>query len=234
MLEKTPLSNAPLSDLDPDDREVVVSYSASHSLVVKESIQDARVVIAPRAPAARPYDHVAIHPYPVNLVSEWRAPSGTPVTIRPIRPEDATIEREFVHSLSPEARYLRFMGALKDLTPAMLARFTQVDYDREMALIAVIHEDGRERQIGVARYIINPDGESCEFAVVVAEAWQGRGLGRHLMPQLIAIARARGLKTMMGQVLAANTQMLGLATALGFVVNETPPDLSVKEVRLAL
>ena len=195
---------------------------------------DARVVIAPRPPAERPYEHVAIHPYPVNLVSEWRAPDGTAVTLRPIRPEDATIEREFVQSLSPKAKYLRFMGSVKDLTPAMLARFTQVDYDREMALIAVIHEDKRERQIGVGRYIINPDGESCEFAIVVAEAWQGRGLGRHLMLQLIAIARARGLKTMVGQALAANTQMLGLSSALGFVTHETPHDLSVREVRLTL
>ena len=123
---------------------------------------------------------------------------------------------------------------MKDLTPALLARFTQIDYDREMALIAVIQEEGAERQIGVGRYIINPDGNSCEFAIVVGEAWHGRGLGRHLMQQLIAIARARGLRTMMGQVLAANTQMLGLAAGLGFVTHKTPHDMSVKEVELAL
>ena len=197
-------------------------------------VADARIVIEPHAPHARPYEHMAIHPYPEHLAGEWRAKDGTPVIIRPIRPEDAKIERDFVHSLSAHAKYLRFMGSLKDLTPAMLARFTQVDYDREMALIAVVHVEGGERQIGVARYIINPDGASCEYAIVVSEAWQGRGLGRHLMLRLIAIARARGLKTMVGQVLAANTQMLGLAAALGFVIDNTPHDLSVKEVRLAL
>jgi acetyltransferase len=196
-------------------------------------VADARVVIAPVPVAARPYQHVAIPPYPVHLVSEWGAADGTPVIIRPIRPEDATIEHDFVHSLSPQARYSRFMGRLAELTSAMLARFTQVDYDREMALIAVIREEHAERQIGVARYMINPDGESCEFAIVTADAWHGRGLGRHLMQQLIAIARARGLKTMMGQVFAGNTRMLALARELGFVT-EVSRDACVKEVQLAL
>ncbi|MGZ5170039.1 MAG: bifunctional acetate--CoA ligase family protein/GNAT family N-acetyltransferase [Burkholderiales bacterium] len=195
---------------------------------------DARIVIAPHVPAAQPYAHMAIHPYPTELVSEWRAADGTSATIRPIRPEDATIESDFVQSLSPQAKYLRFMAAVKDLTPAMLARFTQVDYDREMALIAVLDDAGRERQIGVTRYIINPDGQSCEFAIVVSEAWQGRGLGRHLMLQLIAVARTRGLKTMLGQVLAVNTHMLALAAALGFFIRDTPGDLSVKEVGFEL
>ena len=197
-------------------------------------VVDARVILAPRQPAVRPYEHMAIHPYPANLVSEWSAPDGTPVTIRPIRPEDAEIEHAFVQSLSPEAKYMRFMGSIMNLTPTMLARFTQVDYDREMALIGVVHAEGRERQIGVGRYIINTDGESCEFAIVVAETWQGRGLGRHLMLKLIAIARARGLKNMAGQVLVANTQMLGLATALGFVIDEPSPGVSVRDVQLAL
>jgi acetyltransferase len=195
---------------------------------------DVRIVIARVAPAGRPYEHLAIHPYPAHLESEWRAPDGTPVIIRPIRPEDAGIESEFVHSLSPQAKYLRFMAAVKDLTPGMLARFTQIDYDREMALIALVHEEGRERQIGVARYIINPDGVSAEYAVVVSEAWHGRGLGRHLMLKLIEIARARGVKTLVGQVLAANRQMLGLAAALGFVSAFDERDPSVLEVRLEL
>jgi acetyltransferase len=197
-------------------------------------VLDARVVVTPRLPSARPYDHMAIHPYPIQLVSEWRAPDGTPVTIRPIRPEDAEIERDFVRSLSPESRYLRFMGSVKDLTPAMLARFTQVDYDREMALIAVVSEGAREVQIGVARYAINADGVSCEFAVVVSERWQGRGLGQHLMLRLIDIARSRGLRTMTGQILARNSRMLELADSLGFVIDETVGGGPVREVSLSL
>jgi acetyltransferase len=195
---------------------------------------DARVVIAPRPPDARPYAHMAIHPYPAHLVARWSAADGAEVTIRPIRPEDADIEREFVQSLSPEAKYLRFMSSLKDLSPAMLARFTQVDYDREMALVGVVEDKGREVQVGVARYATNPDGESCEFAVVVAESWQGRGLGRHLMLRLIGIAAARGLKTMTGFVLSHNTRMLGMARALGFVLEDSADDPGVSHVRLAL
>jgi len=170
--------------------------------------------------------------YPSHLASEWRAEDGTLVIVRPIRPEDANIEREFVHSLSPEARYLRFMGSVKELTPAMLARFTQIEYGREMALIAVVNEETRERQIGVARYSTNLDGTSAEFAIVVAEPWQRHGLGRYLMLQLIDIARAQGLSTLVGQVLAANPQMLELAAGLGFVVEDNDP--RVKSVRLAL
>jgi len=177
---------------------------------------------------------MAIHPYPAHLVSEWRAPDGTVVVIRPIRPEDAEIERAFVKALSPGARYSRFMDTLKELTPAMLACFTQIDYDREMALIAVIQEQGGEGEVGVCRYVTNPDGESCEFAVVVADGWQRRGLGRRLMTQLIEVARARGLKTMTGYILATNGGMLSMAGSLGFAMENLREDPAVKCATLAL
>ena len=195
---------------------------------------DARVVVGDAPAAARPYAHMAIHPYPANLRSTWHAPNGVPITIRPIRPEDAELEREFVTRLSPDTRYLRFMGSLKELSPAMLARFTQVDYDREMALIATVEEAGRERQIAVCRYVINADGNSCEFAIVVAEAWQGLGLGRHLMLRLIEIARERGIRRMTGDILAANVGMLEMAARLGFVIGDAPEMPSVKQASLAL
>jgi len=103
----------------------------------------------------------------------------------------------------------------------MLARFTQIDYDREMALVAVDSSLGVDRQVAVARYIRLPDGRSCEFAIVVADAWQGRGLGRLMMARLIEVARARGVATMVGWVLTANRGMLELVARLGF---ETAPD----------
>jgi acetyltransferase len=195
---------------------------------------DARAVVAPYETGAQPYAHMAIHPYPISLVSEWQSERGATFVIRPIRPEDAEIEQAFVRSLSPEAKYLRFMSTVKELTPAMLARFTQVDYDREMALIAVDTSSGREVQIGVARYVINPDWESCEFAIVVSQHWQGHGLGRHLMMRLIDIARARGLRVMTGQILAANTRMLAMARALGFTIDDSEEDPGVKHVLLRL
>jgi acetyltransferase len=136
--------------------------------------------------------------------------------VRPIRPEDAAAEVAFVAGLSDESRYLRFMYHLHELTPQMLARFTQVDYDRELALIALAGELRAEKIVGVARYVANPDRESAEFAVVVADAWQGRGLGRALMGKLIASAKRRGFRRLVGTILGINASMLKLAGALGF------------------
>ena len=195
---------------------------------------DARMVVG-RADRALPrYGHMAIHPYPAQLVTAWTAPDGERITVRPIRPEDAEIEREFVRQLSPEAKYFRFMNSIRDLTPQMLARFTQIDYDREMALVATTARDGREAEIGVARYITHPDGSSCEFAIVVGDEWRRRGLGRHLMARLIEIARSRGMARMNGDVLAANQPMLALVTSLGFAVDESPGEPGVRRVTLAL
>jgi acetyltransferase len=177
---------------------------------------------------------MASHRYPSHLTGTWQAPDGRVVTVRAIRPEDAQIEQEFVQRLSAEAKYLRFMSTLKDLTPAILARLTQIDYDRHMALIATVAEHPHERQIGVCRYTIEPDDESCEFAVVVDEAWQGRGLGRHLISRLIDIAKRRGLARMRGEILSSNTRMLGLVSKMGFIVGDVPGTPSVKEAVLRL
>jgi len=144
------------------------------------------------------------------------------------------MEQAFVRGLSPESRYFRFMDTLRELTPSMLVRFTQIDYDREMALIAVTARDGREEEVGVSRYITNPDGASCEFAIVVDDEWQARGLGRHLMAQLIEIARSRGLATMSGDILTSNQAMLALAASLGFAIGEIPGDAGLKRATLAL
>jgi acetyltransferase len=195
---------------------------------------DARVVLRLAAPPRERYGHMAIHPYPAHLVTQWQPRQGPPVTLRPIRPEDASIERAFVEGLSAQSRQYRFMNALRELTPMMLARFTQIDYDREMAFIATIEDQGAEREIGVVRYITNPDGESCEFALVVADEWQRRGLGRRMMTLLIDVARARGLREMIGHVLAENSGMLGLSESLGFVVKPSSEGPQVKQVSLAL
>ena len=195
---------------------------------------DARVVVGRHMSLRGPYGHMAIHPYPTQLVSTWYPHGGPRVTLRPIRPEDAGIEQEFVRSLSAESRYFRFMDALRELTPMMLVRFTQIDYDREMAFIGTVEREGRETEIGVCRYITNPDGETCEFAIVVSDEWQHRGLGRKLMIQLIDVAKARGLKAMLGHILAANRSMLALCEALGFSISPDPDDPKVKRARIVL
>jgi len=183
---------------------------------------DARVVLR-QAPAGAPrYSHLAIHPYPTELESLLSLPGGETLVLRPIRPEDAELEQEFVEGLTPLSRRMRFQSSLRSLSPTMLARFTQVDYDREMALVAIAGEEGREREVGVCRYIRMPDGRSCEFAIVVADDWQGKGLGRRMMQRLIDVARERGLDSMVGWVLASNDEMLELCRRLGFV--DVPDD----------
>ena len=195
---------------------------------------DARVVLHRGAPPRGAYGHMAIHPYPAKFVRTWELPDGRTVTLRPIRPEDAEIEQEFVKCLSAESRYFRFMDTLRELTPKMLVRFTQIDYEREMAFIATIEEGGREVEIGVVRYITNPDGQTCEYALVVTDAWHRRGLGRRLMELLIEVARARGLKAMVGHVLSNNQAMLELCSDLGFVIGESPDGPTLKRATLAL
>jgi len=184
----------------------------------------ARVLIDPRRSAAgHDYRHMAIHPYPAELETTLTLKSGRSMRVRPIRPEDAVAERAFVAGLSDETRYRRFMHHLHELTPQMLARFTQVDYDRELALVAL---EGKrpEKIVAVARYVANPDAESAEFAIVVADALQGHGLGRALMRLLIACARRRGFRRLVGGVLATNAPMLAMIGGLGFVSTPDPSD----------
>ena len=191
---------------------------------------DARIVVGYPPPGMQPYAHMAIHPYPGDLETRVQLADGTDISLRPIRPEDADIEQDFIRRLSPQAKYFRFMQALQELTPEMLVRFTQIDYDLEMALIAVVEEDGGEREIGVARYSTNPDGRSCEFAIVVADEWQHKGVGNRLMTRLMDIARARGLEEMEGEVLASNQEMLGMAAKLGFRVRSSEEDPKLKRI----
>ncbi len=189
---------------------------------------DARIKVENISPTADRYDHMAIHPYPQHLVSTWTVPDGTTVTIRPIKPEDAELEIDFMSRLSPETKYYRFMNTMREMPPAMVARLTQIDYDREMAYVATLPVDGRESEIGVCRYAVNPDGESCEFAVVVVDDWQHRGLARKLMGVLIETARDRGLKFMNGIFLANNERMLKFVQKLGFVLSNDPDDSTIK------
>ncbi|MCK0508306.1 bifunctional acetate--CoA ligase family protein/GNAT family N-acetyltransferase [Aromatoleum anaerobium] len=189
---------------------------------------DARVTVENVSPSVDRYAHMAIHPYPSQLITKWTSVDGVEVTIRPIKPEDAELEVEFVRTLSAETKYYRFMNTMRELPPAMVARLTQIDYDREMAFLATIQEGGKEVEIGVCRYAVNPDGESCEFAIVVADAWQRHGLARKLMGILIETARNKGIMYMNGVFLANNERMLKFVQGLGFTLSNDPEDSTVK------
>jgi acetyltransferase len=195
---------------------------------------DARIVVDYHVQTADRYSHMAIYPYPVHLVTRRQLPNGTDMVIRPIRPEDAEIEQNFVRNLSEQTKYFRFMQSLAELSPQMLTSFTQIDYNREMALIAVVEENGKEVEIGVARYIINPDGKSCEFAIVISDKWQRQGIAHLLMRHLIDTARSHGLQIMEGDVLRTNNEMLRLATKLGFTFSPNRSEADMEHVMLRM
>lgn len=168
---------------------------------------------------------------PPTTKHEWTASDGTRVTIRSMQPEDREIERAFVQNLSPGSSHSRFFAAIKELSPKMLDQFTRVDFPREMALIATIERELVELQIGVARYAPGTSPGSVEFAVVVADDWQGCGVGRELMHYLIVSAQDAGLVRMEGVILVANSNMLGLCRELGFTVTRFPGDANLVQVQ---
>lgn len=193
---------------------------------------DARIVVdhppfGASAGAGGGYMHLAILPYPARYEQLRPLRGGGEYLIRPIHHDDAQMLQKLVAQLSPESRYFRFASSMKELSPSMLARFTLIDYDREMALVAVIKTrnvgaDGfaveGERIVGVSRYITNPDLTSCEFSLVVADDYNGKGLGSRLMESIMDVARDKGLEEIDGLVLANNAGMIKLMRALGFAV----------------
>ena len=200
---------------------------------------DARIVIDNAPPSARNYNHLAILPYPSRYEQVWPLSGGGEYCVRPIHPDDATMLQEFVRSLSPESRYFRFVSSMQELPATLLSRFTLIDYDREMALVAVCRErrgsigadlGDLTRIVGVSRYITNPDRTSCEFSLVVSDDFKGKGLGSRLMLSIMDVAREKGLDEIEGLVLANNPTMLKLMKSLGFVVKPFPEDHDFKLV----
>ena len=191
---------------------------------------DARVVIdsARMQPNDR-YNHIAIHPYPVQFEEQVKLADGAMMQVRPIRPEDAAMEREFVeHHMSGLSRYMRFFNAVHTLTPELLVRLTQIDYDRELALIAI--PANAENMVGIARYAPHPDGVSCEFTIAVDDAWRNRGVATLLMTRLMGAARATGYQYMTGSVLPDNEHVLHLVHRLGFEASRSKVDGNLIEI----
>ena len=204
---------------------------------------DARIVVEATPASVRRHSQLAILPYPAHHEQTWPMPGGGEYTIRAIQPDDAEMLQELVRGLSPQSRYFRFVSSLLELPASMLARFTLIDYDREMALVAVqqerrVADDGSsavsERIIGVSRYITNPDRSSGEFSLVVADDFSGKGLGSRLMQSLIEEARDKGLAELDGLVLSGNTSMLRLMQRLGFEIRACPDDADFRICTLAL
>jgi acetyltransferase len=176
------------------------------------------------------YAHMAIHPYPHEWIQQHQLTNGTNITIRPIRPEDAVMEKDFIKRLSEKTKYFRFREALHELTPEMIVRFTQIDYDREMAFVAVSNDAAMPNELGVGRYMKNPDGHSAEFALVVADDCHCLGIGSKLMNALMHTAKSKGISFFEAQVLANNAAMLSLLKKLGFSVSTVVGNTDVVRV----
>ncbi|SDD68565.1 acetyltransferase [Belnapia rosea] len=215
--------------------QVAVDFPEVAGLTINPLFADAQGVLAVDAALqlrlAGEASVLAIPPYPAELERPFQTRSAGPLAIRPIRPEDAAALGEMFHRLDPEDIRRRFFSPLRELSPALTARLTQIDYDREMAFVAC---DATGAIRGVARLIRDPVGPSAEFAVTVEQAMKHQGVGRHLMERLFEWGRAMGVMEVAGQVLAENQPMLGFVRSLGFSLRRSAEEEEVMEARLAL
>jgi acetyltransferase len=209
-------------DIAEVDHERLTSLD---SIVAYVAAKRAAAAAGPAAPRTQ-----AVAPLPT---AQHRV-NGTAVTVRPMRPDDLPMEADFVRHLSTETRYQRFMATIKELPERKLHYLTEVDQLRHVALVATVERDGSQVEVGVVRYIVDDEGRGCEFAIALDDGWHETGLAGILMHTLIGIARARGLQTMEGFVLATNSPMLKFARQLGFAQKRDPEDRDTVRVVLAL
>jgi acetyltransferase len=174
---------------------------------------DARIIVKPSHLSA-PH-HLVISPYPNQYEMTTTTKGGLKIIIRPIKPEDAPLLVELFNAMSQQSIYYRFFSPLKSLSHKMLVSLTQIDYDYDMALVALDKTQTKERILGVARIMSKPGGIEPEFAVAVGDPWQGKGVGATLMNYLLTIAKERGMETIWGIVLTENSQMIALARKIG-------------------
>jgi acetyltransferase len=179
---------------------------------------DARIKLARVESSANM--HLVISPYPQHLERHDLTDLQMPLFIRPIKPEDAPLFVELFNTLTPTSIYYRFFSVVKTLSPEILARFTQIDYDREISFVGLDDEEGRERMLGVANILGEPDGKRGEFSVLIGDPWQGKGIGARLLLQCLRIAQERGMEIVWGTVLAENRYMVALGKKLGFTVKQ--------------
>ena len=156
----------------------------------------------------------------------WTLADGKKLTLRHIAAADAAREQAFVQGLSAESSYLRFHGTIKDLSKKDLKKFTEPDSRNAVALIVLHSTEKGEEEIGVARYVIDPDRMNCEFAIVVADAWQKRGIGTRLMKALISHLQVSGVKQISGSVIKSNSVMRQFMKQMGFAETNIPDDPS--------
>jgi acetyltransferase len=215
--------------------QLVVEHPRVIELDINPLLCDERGVLALDARAtvaASPGVGLVIRPYPSELVAPITLPDGTNLTLRPIRPEDEPMHHAFLERVAPDDLRYRFFRATNRFTHEFLAAFTQIDYEREMAFIAVDEGSGGPATLGVVRAVADADNTDAEFAILVRSDCKGRGIGRALLTRIVEYQRARGTRELHGEVLAHNHAMLALCRALGFRIGASRDE--VVEVRLVL
>ena len=212
--------------------QLVIDHPRLVELDINPLLCDARGVLALDARATvavQPAAALVIRPYPSELEATVTLPDGAVVTVRPIRPEDEALHREFLEQVAPEDLRFRFFRATNRFSHEFLAGFTQIDYDREMALVAMRPgPDGRPETVGVVRAVCDADNAQAEFAILVRTDCKGCGLGHELMRRIIDYQARRGTGLLYGEVLIHNYAMLGLCKRLGFRVDPGEPDEVVR------
>lgn len=183
---------------------------------------DARVIIDREmvAHTVRPYAHLAIRPYPEEFVAEKKMADGTPVVLRPIKPEDEPMWHDLLGSCSTQSLWFRFSYLFKQTTHEMAARYCFVDYDREIGIVAEVEEEGERKLIGVGRLVADMNHENAEYAVIVVDRWHGHGLGGLLTDYCLDVARRWGVKHVVAETSKDNARMLATFRNRGFEMNE--------------
>jgi acetyltransferase len=185
-------------------------------------VLDAKIVLDERLAGVsiKPYSHMVISPYPTEYERTVLIKGGRTVFLRPIRPEDEPLEEEMFKTFSLQTRRFRFFGPIGDITHEMLVRYSQIDYDREIAIIAEVEESGKKKMAGVVRLISDPYNENAEYAIVIGDPWQGQGLGTIMTRYILDIAKSRGIKKVFAYLLEDNFDMRHLFQKFGFSVEK--------------
>ncbi|MRS04995.1 GNAT family N-acetyltransferase, partial [bacterium] len=170
--------------------------------------------------SVKPFSHMVISPYPKEYEKTVEIKGGRSVLLRPIRPEDEPLEEEMFKTFSAQTKRFRFFGPIGDVTHEMLVRYSQIDYDREIAIIAELVEGGMKKMAGVVRVIADPYNETAEYAIVIGDPWQGLGLGTVMTRYIIDIARERGIRKIYAYLLEDNLDMLHLFQKFNFTAHK--------------
>jgi acetyltransferase len=207
-------------------------------LVVDEHgavVLDARVTLDQKviSKPIKPYSHLSISPYPKEYVREFRMKNGKNALFRPIKPEDEPLEAEMLANTSNQSQYFRFFGPMPKVTHEMLIRYTQIDYDREIAIMAEVEEEGEPKMAAVVRLVLDTMENKAEYAILVADPWQNQGLGSAMTDYILEIALRRGIDKIYANVLNMNEYMIGLFKKKDFAFQKVDLESSYVEKKLA-